>query len=268
MTPDPFDDGEVDIDAAWAQIVANWDGPPGERTTTVPDADRIAGDLSWDGLAEFRARPDDIDARRDAIDPAGGSKDRRAAETWPFESGPVAGSAGTLPGATSTGTGEPTLGQTGKADQVGGAGTQQRFGTSDGGADNPAAAAPPQPDEHPAAPSPTARHRSLGPRDVDPGGPSLMDGLDGTDVDGAGLDNTYEPYDATPPPLPRPTLVTGLAWLGAIGSPVLLLLAALFWRQAPAIVIGLAVVGFVAGFVTLVVRLPDHHDEEDDGAVV
>ncbi|MFV0459482.1 MAG: hypothetical protein ACK5MT_12030 [Actinomycetales bacterium] len=117
---------------------------------------------------------------------------------------------------------------------------------------------------HTGAPADRARPRSgsgAGPRDVAADGPSFLDGLEGTDED-----DTYQLPD--PGPLPRPTLLSALAWLGALGGPALLLFAALFWRTAPAFVIGCAVVAFIAGFVTLVVRMPDRSQDDDDGAVV
>ncbi len=59
-----------------------------------------------------------------------------------------------------------------------------------------------------------------------------------------------------------------LAWLGAVGGPIALLLSAMFWRSAPL----LAIVGMVAGFVLaavyLIMKLPQEKDEDDDGARV
>lgn len=82
----------------------------------------------------------------------------------------------------------------------------------------------------------------------------------------AALDEHFVPSD---PPSLRPTdLTSALAWLGALGGPVFLLIAALAWSTAPSVLIGAAVLAFVAGFVTLVVRMPDEREDEDDGAVV
>ena len=88
------------------------------------------------------------------------------------------------------------------------------------------------------------------------------------DEDGAlaALDDHFVPDE---PPSLRPTdPVSALAWLGALGGPLFLLVAALAWRTAPSVLIGAAVLAFVAGFVTLVVRLPDAREDTDDGAVV
>ena len=71
-----------------------------------------------------------------------------------------------------------------------------------------------------------------------------------------------------PPSLAGTDPLTMLAWLGAIGAPVALVLAAMFWRSAPV----LAIVGMVAVFVLaviyLVMKLPQEKDENDDGARV
>jgi hypothetical protein len=81
-------------------------------------------------------------------------------------------------------------------------------------------------------------------------------------------DDRYHPPE--PPPLPRGDLVGRLAWAGVLLGPTFLLVAGLFWRDAPRLWLGLAVLGFVGGFVTLVLRLPADRDpyDGDDGAVV
>ena len=72
-----------------------------------------------------------------------------------------------------------------------------------------------------------------------------------------------------PPPFPRGDLVARLAWGAVIGGPVFLLIAALLWRSLPTAMLLVALLAFVAGFVTLVARMPpDHPDDPDDGAVV
>ena len=71
-----------------------------------------------------------------------------------------------------------------------------------------------------------------------------------------------------PPSLAGVDPLTMLAWVGAIGGPVALLLAAMFWRSAPL----LATLGIVAVFVVsviyLIMKLPTDKDEYDDGARV
>ena len=76
----------------------------------------------------------------------------------------------------------------------------------------------------------------------------------------------YIPPD--PPPLPRGDLISRLAWAGALGGPIFLLVAVIAWRTAPQLLLMLAIVAFVAGFVTLVARMPQHRDDDGDGAVV
>jgi hypothetical protein len=81
-------------------------------------------------------------------------------------------------------------------------------------------------------------------------------------------DDRYHPPE--PPPLPRGDLVGRLAWAGVLLGPAFLLVAGLFWRGAPRLWLALAVLAFVGGFVTLVLRLPADRDDTDgdDGAVV
>jgi hypothetical protein len=71
-----------------------------------------------------------------------------------------------------------------------------------------------------------------------------------------------------PPPLPAVERVTKLAWTGVLGGPAVLL-AASFGLELPSWAPGLAVIAFIAGFGTLVMRLKDRSDSDpDDGAVV
>jgi hypothetical protein len=72
-----------------------------------------------------------------------------------------------------------------------------------------------------------------------------------------------------PPPITSTDLASRLAWLGVLGGPLLLLLAALTWSRLPTLVVLVALSAFVGGFITLVARLPrDRDDGPDDGAVV
>jgi hypothetical protein len=73
-----------------------------------------------------------------------------------------------------------------------------------------------------------------------------------------------------PPRGPRLDWISRAAWLGLIGGPVLLVLAALFDFGASRITL-IAVLGFSAGFLTLVIRMkerPPDDDSSDDGAVI
>ncbi len=133
-----------------------------------------------------------------------------------------------------------------------------------------------------------ARYRASrrGPRHRLPDGSDLPDDLadltdltDLGDLDGTGVGtgdghdrdddrhDRFVPPDA--PPITSTDLVSRLAWLGVLGGPLLLLVAALVSHTLPTLVVLAALGGFIGGFVTLVARLPrDRHDDGDDGAIV
>lgn len=71
-----------------------------------------------------------------------------------------------------------------------------------------------------------------------------------------------------PPSLAGTDPLTMLAWLGAIGAPLALLLAAMFWRSAPLLAIVGMVAAFILAVVYLIMKLPQEKDENDDGARV
>ena len=74
-----------------------------------------------------------------------------------------------------------------------------------------------------------------------------------------------------PPPLPQGDVVSRFAWIGLIGGPIFLLVAALLGWELTGWVAATPLVAFMAGFVTLVARMRDRPDDEsdpDDGAVV
>lgn len=79
-------------------------------------------------------------------------------------------------------------------------------------------------------------------------------------------DEGYVPPEPAPLGAGEPLLV--LAWIGAVGAPLGLLLTAMFWRGAPfAAVLGMVAL-FVASAVYLLYRLPQERDGYDDGARV
>lgn len=84
----------------------------------------------------------------------------------------------------------------------------------------------------------------------------------GVDDDGG----EFVPED--PPSLSGTDPLTMLAWLGAVGAPIALVLAAMFWRSAPLLAILGMVVTFVGAVVYLIMKLPQEKDENDDGARV
>ena len=113
----------------------------------------------------------------------------------------------------------------------------------------PAAPLPPPPREDVPAPD-----RPATPRDEEP--PELR---------APGEDEGFVP--AEPQPLPRDVLGWA-AWAAVVGAPLFLLVVALGWKDAPRLITAIAAAVFVAGFATLVVRLPGSRDDDDDGAVV
>lgn len=72
-----------------------------------------------------------------------------------------------------------------------------------------------------------------------------------------------------PPPLPRADAITWAAWLGAIGSPLLLLLLTALGVSS-GLLASVLVAAFVAGVAVLVTRMRGQRDpyDPDDGAVV
>lgn len=111
----------------------------------------------------------------------------------------------------------------------------------------------PEADAHPGSAdsgSPGGNGASTGPRDYSP------------EED----EEDFEPED--PPSLAGAEPLVVLAWLGVVGGPLALLLAAFFWRSAPLPAVLLVVAVFVASAVFLIMRLPQHRDDNDDGAIV
>jgi hypothetical protein len=92
-----------------------------------------------------------------------------------------------------------------------------------------------------------------GPRDSEPG-----------DDDDVHLPGDFVPEE--PPSLAGADPMTVLAWLGAVGGPVALVLSAMFWRSAPLMAILGMVAAFAASVVFLIMKLPGEKDEYDDGA--
>jgi len=80
------------------------------------------------------------------------------------------------------------------------------------------------------------------------------------------LESEGEFVPPEPPPFSTGEPLVVLAWIGAVGGPILLLVFAMFWRGAPVAVILGVIALFVAAAGYLLFRLPQHHD--DDGAAV
>ncbi|WP_432537067.1 hypothetical protein [Kineococcus arenarius] len=198
MPADPDDAaGRLDVDAAFAEIVARWeDERPGDRSPE-PDAP------GQDDAAGTGGAPDDE---------ATGARDETGREQ--------SAAPGTGPAVPSRPEGRTV---------------------------RPARPLPPAPREDVPAGAPRRAGEPEELRDLDAG-------------------ERFVPAD--PAPLPR-DLVGWAAWAAVVGAPLFLLVVALTQRAAPALVTVATAVVFVAGFATLVVRLPRSRDEDDDdGAVV
>lgn len=73
----------------------------------------------------------------------------------------------------------------------------------------------------------------------------------------------------TPPPIPSTTADRLAAWLGIFGSPAILLICLVLGIRPPEIINYLLVIGFVGGFVYLVVKMNrEPRDPDDNGAVL
>ena len=87
----------------------------------------------------------------------------------------------------------------------------------------------------------------------------------------AKADDPHEHFVPPEPPRgPRLDWISRLAWLGLIGGPLLLIAAAVLDFGTGRITT-IAIVGFIGGFLTLVIRMKDRlppDDTPDDGAVV
>ncbi|MGH3489066.1 MAG: hypothetical protein ACRDP8_14290 [Actinopolymorphaceae bacterium] len=78
-----------------------------------------------------------------------------------------------------------------------------------------------------------------------------------------------EGYVPPPPaPLPRVEPLTKFAWAAFLGGPVLLLLASVAGSYVPSWFVVVGVVCFIAGFLTLVVRMKGGPPDDEDGAIV
>ncbi|MEU7133896.1 hypothetical protein [Streptomyces sp. NPDC046261] len=129
-----------------------------------------------------------------------------------------------------------------------------------------AASSPPS---EPATPSKPARPGSfivyapgVGPRD--------WSASEDADEEDAPDEGHFVPPE--PPPLPTGDVTSRFAWIAVLGGPLLLLVMVLLRQELTWWVTTLGVGGFLGGFATLVLRMKDGDDEEDDdpgrGAVV
>lgn len=238
--PDP-DDGSVDVEAAWAEIVARWDDPP-------------AADRSEAGRSDA-ARSDT--ARSDAGRPDLGRSDLGRSDAGSDATGT---SAGTRSGA---GTDEPAAATSGGDAATGGPGADETAVAA------AAAGAPARPEDVGRDGADDWSEDWEPPRSH-VGGERVLraaqdDERSGRDDLAADAERFVPPE---PPPLPRGDLPSRLAWAGVLGAPLFFLVCALFWRDVPGLLVVAGIVAFVAGFGALVVRMPVSRDGDDDGAVV
>ncbi len=72
-----------------------------------------------------------------------------------------------------------------------------------------------------------------------------------------------------PPPLPTTTTDRMVAWVGIFGSPVVLLVALVLGIRLPELISYVLVMGFVGGFLYLVLKMNrEPRDPDDNGAVL
>ncbi|WP_436736532.1 hypothetical protein [Streptomyces sp. BBFR102] len=112
------------------------------------------------------------------------------------------------------------------------------------------------------------------PRDYRPAGENASAGKDRADGQRGGAaedDDEGHFVPPEPPPLPEADTTTRFAWVAVLGGPLLLLLAVLLGWDMTWWLTTLGVGGFLGGFATLVVRMNDGDEDDDDpgrGAVV
>ncbi|MFF9505732.1 hypothetical protein ACF1BU_08070 [Streptomyces sp. NPDC014724] len=120
----------------------------------------------------------------------------------------------------------------------------------------------PKPPEKPLGSSIVFAPGVAGPRDYEVAEPKDSD-LDDSD------EGHFVPPE--PPPLPEADVTAKFAWLAVVGGPVLMLVAVLLRWEMTWWLTTVCVGGFLGGFVTLVARMDDGDEDDDDpgrGAVV
>ncbi|MGW1075290.1 hypothetical protein [Streptomyces sp. NPDC002537] len=103
----------------------------------------------------------------------------------------------------------------------------------------------------------------VGPRDWGASGSTGDDDLDEAD------EGHFVPPE--PPPLPTGDVTARFAWIAVLGGPLLLLVMVLLRQELTWWITTLGVGGFLGGFATLVLRMKDSDEDDEDpgsGAVV
>jgi hypothetical protein len=104
-----------------------------------------------------------------------------------------------------------------------------------------------------------------------PGGPLFVPGSGPRDWQTAEDPDEDHFIPPEPPPLPALDVTSRFAWLAVLGGPALLIFSAVVWQEIsgwPALV---GITAFVGGFGTLVARMKDSDEDDEDpqgGAVV
>lgn len=81
------------------------------------------------------------------------------------------------------------------------------------------------------------------------------------------LDEDFVPEEL--PSLAGTEPILMLSWIGAVGGPLFLIFAVIFWRGMPILAVFAVVIAFLAGTGYLLSKLPNNRDHDDgDGAVV
>jgi hypothetical protein len=238
-------------DAVWLDLVARLQGDD----TPVPDADTVPGDgdTPAPGSSRHHGGPRHSTATSDDAGPAP-------------EEGP-APAEGPVPAEQPDGSGRD--------------GAAKRFTDFD-----PLGLAPRAPRELSAAERQQAadREKAAGQQEGDRSGQAARSGQPARSGQGSGQgevpagagdprdysveddDDGFVPEE--PPKLSATDPLTMLAWLGAVGAPVALVLSSMFWRSAPLLAILGMVAVFIGSVVYLIMKLPQEKDENDDGARV
>ncbi|WP_095757509.1 hypothetical protein [Streptomyces xinghaiensis] len=248
--PEPFDE-----EAAWAAIVAGYGDEPEFPGDDPPAREPAPGPGALPGFLETEkpVKPFPAGAESEPGKPARGGAGREPVRR---ESGP----AGTEP-----------------SDTAGEAGTSGAEGAGSGSADPSGAAgrpgAPVSPGSGPAAGADRPLGSSVifpagtGPRDWSPREPAGDAG--GAGGGEGGDEDHFVPPE--PPPLPEADTPTKFAWLAVLGGPLLLIVTVLAQQPVTWWIATLGVGGFLGGFATLVARMREDDEEDDDpgrGAVV
>ncbi|MEU8546796.1 hypothetical protein AB0C81_07280 [Streptomyces roseoverticillatus] len=141
-------------------------------------------------------------------------------------------------------------------------------GAGEGEAEKDASAGPQPPSREEPPGSFIVYAPGVGPRDWSTPEPPDDDAVEGDEGDGADEGHFVPPE---PPPLPTGDVTARFAWIAVLGGPLLLLIMVLLQQPLTWWLTTIGIGGFLGGFATLVLRMKDSDEEDDDpgrGAVV